>query len=94
MKHAQREHVRTGRPLVVIVHCCLQTFVMRSVFLAGVKCSHRLSLQFIVYGSYYAVISVLFLIRGSYTACTFQRNPEPTDTNEEPRVEVISAEHF
>ncbi|KAI3354391.1 hypothetical protein L3Q82_018914, partial [Scortum barcoo] len=25
--------------------------------------------QFIVYGSYYAVISVLFLIRGTYTAC-------------------------
>lgn len=50
--------------------------------------------QFIVYGSYYAVISVLFLIRGSYTACTLQRNPEAIDTNEEPSVEVISAEHF
>ncbi|XP_073351170.1 solute carrier family 19 member 3b [Pagrus major] len=51
--------------------------------------------QFIIYGSYYAAISVLFLIRGSYTACTSQRSPELTDTKEqEPSVEVISAERF
>nr|XP_046244885.1 solute carrier family 19 member 3b [Scatophagus argus] len=51
--------------------------------------------QFIVYGSYYAVISVLFLVRGTYTACSNQRNPERVDTTEqEPSVEVISAERF
>ncbi|XP_037631984.1 solute carrier family 19 member 3b [Sebastes umbrosus] len=43
--------------------------------------------QFIIYGSYYAIISVLFLIRGTYTACRKQRNPEST-------VEVISSERF
>ncbi|KAA8593943.1 hypothetical protein FQN60_004777 [Etheostoma spectabile] len=37
---------------------------------------------FIIYGSYYAVISMLFLIRGTYTACKNQRNPEHTETKE------------
>ncbi|XP_054650485.1 thiamine transporter 2-like [Dunckerocampus dactyliophorus] len=32
--------------------------------------------QFIIYGSYYAVISVLFLIRGIYTACTKHTSPD------------------
>lgn len=51
--------------------------------------------QFIVYGSYYAVISVLFLTRGTYTACLNQHNPEHTKTKEqESGVEVISAERF
>nr|XP_057936016.1 thiamine transporter 2-like isoform X5 [Doryrhamphus excisus] len=34
--------------------------------------------QFIIYGSYYAAISVLFVIRGTYTACTKHASP---DTN-------------
>ncbi|XP_074497848.1 solute carrier family 19 member 3b [Sebastes fasciatus] len=46
--------------------------------------------QFIIYGSYYAIISVLFLIRGTYTACRKQRNPEHTEST----VEVISSERF
>ncbi|KAK5868310.1 hypothetical protein PBY51_009337 [Eleginops maclovinus] len=51
--------------------------------------------QFIIYGSYYAFISVLFLIRGTYTACTQQRNPEHTQSKEqESSVDVISAERF
>ncbi|XP_068571778.1 solute carrier family 19 member 3b isoform X1 [Cebidichthys violaceus] len=51
--------------------------------------------QFIIYGSYYAIISVLFLIRGTYTACINQRNPEHTETKEqESSVEVISTERF
>ncbi|XP_041797051.1 solute carrier family 19 member 3b [Chelmon rostratus] len=51
--------------------------------------------QFIVYGGYYAVISVLFLIRGTYTACANQRNPEQRDAKEhEHSVEVISTERF
>uniref|UniRef100_A0A3Q3W617 Uncharacterized protein n=1 Tax=Mola mola TaxID=94237 RepID=A0A3Q3W617_MOLML len=35
--------------------------------------------QFIIYGSYYAVISVLFLIRGTYTACVNHRRSEHTE---------------
>ncbi|KAL6116308.1 slc19a3 [Pungitius sinensis] len=51
--------------------------------------------QFIVYGSYYATISVLFLIRGTYTACINQRSPEHTGTTEpESSVEVLPAERF
>ncbi|XP_042342298.1 solute carrier family 19 member 3b [Plectropomus leopardus] len=51
--------------------------------------------QFIIYGSYYAIISVLFLIRGTYTACVNQHNPEHTGTKDrESRVEVICAERF
>lgn len=51
--------------------------------------------QFIIYGSYYAVISVLFLIRGTYTAYVNQRNPEHTGTKDQQlSVEVISSEHF
>ncbi|XP_051252856.1 solute carrier family 19 member 3b [Dicentrarchus labrax] len=49
--------------------------------------------QFIIYGSYYAAISVLFLIRGTYTACANQHNPEHTRTKESS-VEVISTESF
>ncbi|XP_070761537.1 solute carrier family 19 member 3b [Enoplosus armatus] len=51
--------------------------------------------QFIIYGSYYAIISMLFLVRGTYTACVNQRSPEHTETKEqESSVEVISAERF
>ncbi|XP_028275819.1 solute carrier family 19 member 3b [Parambassis ranga] len=44
--------------------------------------------QFIIYGSYYGVISLLFLIRGTYTACVRHRCSEASS------VVVISAERF
>ncbi|XP_075998846.1 solute carrier family 19 member 3b [Genypterus blacodes] len=51
--------------------------------------------QFIIYGSYYAIISVLFLIRGTYTACFYHCNPEQTEAKAtESSVEVISAAYF
>uniref|UniRef100_A0A3B4ZQR0 Thiamine transporter 2-like n=1 Tax=Stegastes partitus TaxID=144197 RepID=A0A3B4ZQR0_9TELE len=51
--------------------------------------------QFIIYGSYYAVISLLFLIRGTYTAFVNHCYPEHTDAKgPESKVEVISAERF
>ncbi|XP_076591642.1 solute carrier family 19 member 3b [Chaetodon auriga] len=51
--------------------------------------------QFMVFGSYYAAISLLFLVRGTYTACAKKRNPEHTVTKEQKlSVEVISTEHF
>ncbi|KAM7399488.1 hypothetical protein PAMP_018757 [Pampus punctatissimus] len=51
--------------------------------------------QFIIYGSYYTGISVLFLIRGTYTACVNRHRPEQADAKEqESSVEVISAECF
>lgn len=46
--------------------------------------------QFIIYGSYYAAISVLFLIRGTYTACTHQNHSEEKDSS----VKVITEERF
>lgn len=53
------------------------------------------ALQFIIYGSYYAVISVLFLIRGTYTACVNKRCPRPTEAKEPECVaEVIAAERL
>ncbi|XP_041849951.1 solute carrier family 19 member 3b [Melanotaenia boesemani] len=39
--------------------------------------------QFIVYGSYYAAISLLFLLRGTYTACVNQRLPQHTEAKEQ-----------
>lgn len=45
--------------------------------------------QFIIYGSYYAVISVLFLLRGIYTACTHQKEKE-----KDSGVKVITEERF
>ncbi|XP_022048275.2 solute carrier family 19 member 3b [Acanthochromis polyacanthus] len=52
--------------------------------------------QFIIYGSYYAVISLLFLIRGTYTACIHQCYPEHTDAKGSPEsgVEVIAAQRL
>ncbi|CAK6965232.1 solute carrier family 19 member 3b [Scomber scombrus] len=51
--------------------------------------------QFIIYGSYYAVISVLFLIRGTYTACVNRHHPEKADArDQETSKEVISVEYF
>ncbi|XP_047247246.1 solute carrier family 19 member 3b [Girardinichthys multiradiatus] len=35
--------------------------------------------QFIIYGSYYAAISVLFLVRGTYTACVHRRSLDRTE---------------
>lgn len=63
--------------------------------ISNVEDDRRLSLQFIVYGSYYAVISLLFLVRGSYTACMSRRGVKNTESREqEAGVEVISAERF
>ncbi|XP_043975070.1 solute carrier family 19 member 3b isoform X2 [Gambusia affinis] len=51
--------------------------------------------QFIIYGSYYAAISVLFLIRGTYTASVRQRSVDQTETRgKESGGEVISTERF
>uniref|UniRef100_A0A3Q2X141 Solute carrier family 19 member 3b n=1 Tax=Haplochromis burtoni TaxID=8153 RepID=A0A3Q2X141_HAPBU len=51
--------------------------------------------QFIIYGSYYAVISLLFLIRGTYTACVNKPCPRHTEAKEPECVEeVIAAEYF
>lgn len=56
----------------------------------------RLSaLQFIIYGSYYAVISLLFLIRGTYTACVNKPCLRHTEDKEPECVEeVIAAERL
>lgn len=56
----------------------------------------RLSaLQFIIYGSYYAVISLLFLIRGTYTACVNKPCLRHTEAKEPECVEeVIAAERL
>uniref|UniRef100_A0AAV2J5K6 Uncharacterized protein n=1 Tax=Knipowitschia caucasica TaxID=637954 RepID=A0AAV2J5K6_KNICA len=46
--------------------------------------------QFLIYGSYYGLISALFLIRGVYTACTNQSQSEEKDSC----VKVIDEERF
>ncbi|XP_027135911.1 solute carrier family 19 member 3b isoform X2 [Larimichthys crocea] len=72
----------------------LQT-IITLIFVDEAALGLNIVTQFIIYGSYYALISVLFLIRGTYTACTTQRNPEYTENKEqETSVEVISVEHF
>uniref|UniRef100_A0A3P9KWD0 Solute carrier family 19 member 3b n=1 Tax=Oryzias latipes TaxID=8090 RepID=A0A3P9KWD0_ORYLA len=43
--------------------------------------------QFTIYGSYYAAISLLFLLRGAYTACVSRHSAE----HMEPNVVVISS---
>ncbi|XP_026174420.1 solute carrier family 19 member 3b [Mastacembelus armatus] len=51
--------------------------------------------QFIIYGSYYAVISMLFLMRGTYTACVNRHRPvQKVNKKQVSSVEVISSEHF
>ncbi|XP_029372519.1 solute carrier family 19 member 3b [Echeneis naucrates] len=51
--------------------------------------------QFIIYGSYYSAISLLFLIRGTYTACiSHPTATQPEDKGQKSSVEVIDAEHF
>lgn len=88
-------NVRRGRHLVVIMHYYTQTGLMKIDYSNTVEDDWGLSLQFLVYGSYYAIISVLFLIRGTYTACKNQCKPEPIETMEqESSVEVIFAERF
>ncbi|XP_010896991.2 solute carrier family 19 member 3b [Esox lucius] len=49
--------------------------------------------QFIIYGSYYAAISVLFLIRGMYTACAHYSAADQ-ELEQQPKVEELSSEHF
>ncbi|XP_015228195.1 PREDICTED: thiamine transporter 2-like [Cyprinodon variegatus] len=50
--------------------------------------------QFIIYGSYYGVISVVFLIRGTYTAWVHHRSLDRTEPREKQQdVEVISTDH-
>ncbi|XP_046891908.1 solute carrier family 19 member 3b [Hypomesus transpacificus] len=41
--------------------------------------------QFLVYGSYYTAISVLFLVRGAYTAGEHYCRPEPGEPNQESK---------
>ncbi|XP_047450121.1 solute carrier family 19 member 3b [Mugil cephalus] len=51
--------------------------------------------QFIIYGSYYGVISLLFLIRGTYSACVNRHGREHIEAKEqESSVEEITAERF
>ncbi|KAM8854231.1 solute carrier family 19 member 3b [Synchiropus picturatus] len=51
--------------------------------------------QFLIYGSYYAVISVLFLIRGAYTACVNRQAPPGTqDKVTGGSAEVIHADRL
>lgn len=59
----------------------------------NVKDDRSLSLQFIIYGSYYAVISVLFLTRGTYTAYVNHHSHPEQKKAKEP-TEVIFAERF
>ncbi|KAG8002111.1 Thiamine transporter 2, partial [Nibea albiflora] len=68
----------------------LQT-IITFIFVDEAALGLNIVAQFIIYGSYYALISVLFLIRGTYTAWTSQRNPEHTEnTEQEPSVEVTN----
>ncbi|XP_044211096.1 solute carrier family 19 member 3b isoform X1 [Thunnus albacares] len=72
----------------------LQT-IMTGIFIDEAALGLDIVTQFILYGSYYTVISVLFLIRGTYTACVNRHRLEQADVKEqETSVEVISAAHF
>lgn len=51
------------------------------------------SLQFIIYGSYYAVISVLFLTRGTYTVC-LNYHSLSEEKKAKGLTKVIAAERF
>ncbi|KAL0972947.1 hypothetical protein UPYG_G00196820 [Umbra pygmaea] len=53
--------------------------------------------QFIIYGSYYAAISVVFLIRGMYTVCAHYYRPESRldqELKQKPKMVVLSSEQF
>ncbi|XP_061537444.1 solute carrier family 19 member 3b [Phycodurus eques] len=75
----------------------LQT-IMTLIFVDGATLGLDIVTQFIIYGAYHAVISVLFLIRGTYTACTKRHTPEPPDNKQKEsvgeHVEVIHEEPF
>ncbi|XP_029134691.2 solute carrier family 19 member 3b isoform X1 [Labrus bergylta] len=72
----------------------LQT-IITGIFVDEAALGLDIVTQFIIYGSYYAAISVLFLIRGTYTACVSRCGPDLSETKElESNVEVISAERL
>ncbi|XP_034556627.1 solute carrier family 19 member 3b [Notolabrus celidotus] len=77
------------------VALCLQT-IITGIFVDEAALGLDIVTQFTIYGSYYAAISVLFLIRGTYTACVNHCNPERTKTKEQESsgVEVTSAERL
>ncbi|XP_077579116.1 solute carrier family 19 member 3b [Stigmatopora nigra] len=56
----------------------LQT-IMTVIVVDGTTLALDIETQFIIYGIYHAVICVLFLIRGTYTACTKRHTQEPPD---------------
>ncbi|XP_061683388.1 thiamine transporter 1-like [Syngnathoides biaculeatus] len=74
----------------------LQT-VMTLIVVDGATLGLDIVTQFIIYGSYHAVISVLFLIRGTYTACAKWHTPEPPHNKQkelENSVAVIHEQAF
>ncbi|XP_049581269.1 solute carrier family 19 member 3b [Syngnathus scovelli] len=73
----------------------LQT-IITLIIVDGATLGLDIETQFIIYGIYHVVISVLFLIRGTYTACTKQRTSKPPDNikMEQNTVEVIYDEAF
>lgn len=75
-----------------VVHC----HSIDKIILIMLRIMCRLSaLQFIIYGCYYAVISLLFLIRGTYTACVNKPCLRHTEAKEPECVEeVIAAERL
>ncbi|XP_054599386.1 solute carrier family 19 member 3b [Nothobranchius furzeri] len=73
---------------------CLQTIFTVTVVDEAVLGLDIVTL-FIIYGSYYAAISLLFLIRGIYSVCLHHQLSSDHESNgPENRMEVVSAEHF
>ncbi|XP_019741564.1 thiamine transporter 2 [Hippocampus comes] len=70
----------------------LQT-IMTLIFVDGATLGLDIVTQFIIYGIYHAVISVLFLIRGTYTACTKRSTPEPPDNLPKERKNPVQVIH-
>ncbi|CAL8346311.1 unnamed protein product [Arctogadus glacialis] len=76
------------------VALCLQT-ILTAIVVDEKGLGLDIVTQFIVYGSYYGAISVVFLTRGIYTASTHARCPGQTDTKEpkpEPSVDILNAD--
>ncbi|XP_061924310.1 solute carrier family 19 member 3b [Entelurus aequoreus] len=73
----------------------LQT-VMTLIFVDEATLGVDIVTQFIIYGSYHAAISALFMIRGVYTVCATPSSPGPSDMEKErdDTAEVIYAESF
>ncbi|XP_061923207.1 thiamine transporter 2-like [Entelurus aequoreus] len=73
----------------------LQT-VMTLIFVDEATLGVDIETQFIIYGSYHAAISALFMIRGVYTVCATPSSPGPSDMEKErdDTAEVIYAESF